>query len=339
MKVTDEMVAAYKAGYEAYMARFLAGGVFDKDEATRWGLTAALATLPSPAGAEALKDLAAWCDEQRSKLGAVDGYNYASGEEYGLRRAQIEAERRAALSTPAPASTGEAVSWRWRIKGMTTWVYDPEPRWVEEHRHDTDIDIDPLYTSPAQPAVAIQPLDEITEDEVRSRAKAMYVNKGWRTTDRLPAHSVTGLMTELALSVLRERPASCGYPGCGCDNDAVCNAALVAPASPAPVVEGWQGGVAAIAAERQRQIDDEGLTPEHDDEHSDGELADAAGCYAHHAGLDDASRSRADGPPVLWPWADEWWKPTTRRRDLIKAGALIAAEIDRLVRLEAEEGR
>jgi hypothetical protein len=37
-----------------------------------------------------------------------------------------------------------------------------------------------------------------------------------------------------------------------------------------------------------------------------------------------------------WPWDREWWKPTpnNRIRELAKAGALIAAEIDRLQRLE-----
>lgn len=91
-------------------------------------------------------------------------------------------------------------------------------------------------------------------------------------------------------------------------------------------------GIAAIAAERQRQIDAEGWTPEHDDTHASGEMALAAACYALNT-TDDG-----DGPEIrlvgaeFWPWADEWWKPTDRRRDLVKAGALIAAEIDRLDR-------
>ena len=41
-------------------------------------------------------------------------------------------------------------------------------------------------------------------------------------------------------------------------------------------------------------------------------------------------------PPTLWPWALSQWKPTPddRIRELTKAGALIAAEIDRLTELE-----
>ncbi len=41
-----------------------------------------------------LEDVASWCEDERAKLGAIDGYDYHSGEEYGLRRAQIELQRR-----------------------------------------------------------------------------------------------------------------------------------------------------------------------------------------------------------------------------------------------------
>jgi glucose/arabinose dehydrogenase len=41
-----------------------------------------------------------------------------------------------------------------------------------------------------------------------------------------------------------------------------------------------RGGVGLIAAERQRQVSQEGWTPEHDDTHTDGSLAGAAACLA-----------------------------------------------------------
>lgn len=80
-------------------------------------------------------------------------------------------------------------------------------------------------------------------------------------------------------------------------------------------------GIELIADERQRQVEAEGRTPEHDDEH-EGELSDAAACYALGKRL-----------PV-WPWSTDWWKPTPddRVRELTKAGALIPAEIDRINR-------
>jgi Lar family restriction alleviation protein len=82
-----------------------------------------------------------------------------------------------------------------------------------------------------------------------------------------------------------------------------------------------------VLAERRRQIEVEGWTPQHDDEHGAGELADAAACYAAGEMLHLVA---TDG--YLWPWSEDWWKPTDRRRELIKAGALILAEIERLDR-------
>lgn len=90
-------------------------------------------------------------------------------------------------------------------------------------------------------------------------------------------------------------------------------------------------GVRLIAEERQRQIDVEGWTPEHDDAHRYGEIAWAAVCYAAPGEvlvLDEG------GEPVdPWPWEDGDKRPTTSRlRRMVKAGALIAAEIERLQR-------
>lgn len=45
-----------------------------------------------------------------------------------------------------------------------------------------------------------------------------------------------------------------------------------------------------IVAERKRQIEVEGWTPEHDDEYFLGHMAFAAAAYAHHAGKNDARR-------------------------------------------------
>lgn len=89
-------------------------------------------------------------------------------------------------------------------------------------------------------------------------------------------------------------------------------------------------GAALIAAERQRQIDAEGWTPAHDADHVGDHLAWAAVCYV----TPEYRRSTRNGVPVDWPWEKWFWKPTPddRVRELVKAGALIAAEIDRLSR-------
>jgi len=93
-------------------------------------------------------------------------------------------------------------------------------------------------------------------------------------------------------------------------------------------------GAAAIAAERARQIEKEGWTPEHDDEHDDEQIAMAAACYAMPG---RAMRESHPRQPYGWPWDATAWKPCpdNRVRELTKAGALIAAEIDRLQRAEA----
>ncbi|EPO7644428.1 hypothetical protein ACUHM9_004980 [Pseudomonas aeruginosa] len=89
-----------------------------------------------------------------------------------------------------------------------------------------------------------------------------------------------------------------------------------------------------VQAERRRQITAEGWTPEHDDEHADGQMAQAAGCYALHAGGigTDWPDGRQNGAALFWPWDRDSWKPTTPRRDLVKACALALAEIERLDR-------
>lgn len=93
------------------------------------------------------------------------------------------------------------------------------------------------------------------------------------------------------------------------------------------------GGAALIAAERQRQIDVEGWTPEHDDdEHGNAELARAAHYYLTDA-INQAGWDTGQWGRLMWPWAHSWHKPSPDPiRNLVKAGALIAAEIDRLTR-------
>lgn len=93
---------------------------------------------------------------------------------------------------------------------------------------------------------------------------------------------------------------------------------------------------AAVLAERRRQIETEGWTPKHDDAHYSGDLAAAAASYAAAAAYMVAPGSprdhyTADDPPEMWP--PEWeFKPGSARSMLVKAGALILAEIERIDR-------
>ena len=104
--------------------------------------------------------------------------------------------------------------------------------------------------------------------------------------------------------------------------------------------------VVDVLAERRRQIEVEGWTPEHDDAHAEGDLAAAAACYALAStqyGPTPASaydRERERYITETWPWAAAWWKPRGQRRDLVKAAALALAEIERIDRaaLNTKEG-
>jgi hypothetical protein len=82
-----------------------------------------------------------------------------------------------------------------------------------------------------------------------------------------------------------------------------------------------------ILAERERQKYAEVYSFTHDDQHVNGELAMAAACYAMPA----KARIVFQKP---WPFEVAAWKPTPddRIRELVKAGALIVAEIERLQR-------
>lgn len=101
-------------------------------------------------------------------------------------------------------------------------------------------------------------------------------------------------------------------------------------------------GIELIAIERQRQIKEEGFSLRRDENYMNEELSMAASCYA----LPGELRVYMNDVPDQWPWDADHWKPANvefrheesykeeRIRELQKAGALIAAEIDRLNRVK-----
>lgn len=132
-----------------------------------------------------------------------------------------------------------------------------------------------------------------------------------------------------------------------------------APLYTHPAPDALRVAVTDIAAERQRQVDAEGWSAERDDGYTDRSLAHAAAAYALGFDMEtraefiteDVSGGRGETPvwknrqiqvPASWPssWDARWWKPSDARRDLVKAGALIVAEIERLDRaaLQDEQG-
>lgn len=107
-------------------------------------------------------------------------------------------------------------------------------------------------------------------------------------------------------------------------------------------------GIELIAEERQRQIDAEGWTPEHDAQHIVGELAFAACYYAlpsmpyrslcEHTGENCTTLPDDMFRATEWDW--KWAKRNkmSRLRRLQVAGALIAAEIDRVLATGEQPG-
>lgn len=89
-------------------------------------------------------------------------------------------------------------------------------------------------------------------------------------------------------------------------------------------------GADLIMAERKRQIRQEGWTFNHDAQWTDEQLVWAALSYLLHKEGDKNSL------PSTWPWGQEFWKPKDRLSNLIRAGALIAAEIDRIKKAEGK---
>lgn len=90
-----------------------------------------------------------------------------------------------------------------------------------------------------------------------------------------------------------------------------------------------------VLAERRRQIEVEGWTAEHDNQHAPGELAMAGACYAAHSAITLNTEDYSIAQSFVrrcWPWAREWWKPKDKRRDMVRAAALMIAEIERIDR-------
>lgn len=105
-------------------------------------------------------------------------------------------------------------------------------------------------------------------------------------------------------------------------------------------------GMVDVISERVRQIEIEGYKSPHDDKHDGGELSLGAVCYADIAGAQIRGAGLEELKPLYfcghhyhdWPWEEESFKPSDDpRRNLVKAAALILAEIDRIDRKNGKD--
>lgn len=168
--------------------------------------------------------------------------------------------------------------------------------------------LDPIYAAPVVPV-----------------AQAGQVLAGWRIEqagDRI---------------VVQQLPSGAGYAAAREGASGIAESVLFLLA--ADLLTGQVGQVPQawldVQAERRRQVEAEGWSQEHDDEHACDEIAAFACFYAMPSAARewDAS-STGYGNTLGEAILPEGWQPKTgdRRRELVKSGALILAEIERLDR-------
>lgn len=162
----------------------------------------------------------------------------------------------------------------------------------------------------------------------------------------VPPATVLGLITEI------ERHRQVNAEGCKPDSNILLSGVPCAGAAPRRSLDQAEGckpdlniatrpsdtAAQAVLAERRRQFEDEGYTTERDDQYTAGQLADAAGAYAFWAQTCNIQDFKVTTVPPSWPWHRDHWKPTDQRTMLVKAGALILAEIERLERQQSLGG-
>ena len=144
-----------------------------------------------------------------------------------------------------------------------------------------------------------------------------------------PAPSVPTESIGKMLAQVMEAAVANGANSVSMPDELVEVAAWLSGVQPNPA-NGQTRAVRDVIAERRRQIEVEGRAPEHDDRHGAHELAEAASCYC----LSSAGKP-FDYFETMWPWERWWFKVSDPRRDLVKAGALVLAEIERLDRAAA----
>ena len=111
---------------------------------------------------------------------------------------------------------------------------------------------------------------------------------------------------------------------------------LTSPSNPENSLPQQSQALLDVAAERCRQVEAEGYDHEHDDSHVNDEIAAMATYYAMPHGARDWDASSAGyGKTFGEAIIPEGWAVASscdRRRELVKAGALILAEIERIDR-------
>ncbi|HHQ4836907.1 TPA: hypothetical protein ACSQZ0_001750 [Pseudomonas aeruginosa] len=246
----------------------------------------------------------------------------------------LESERAAALARVAEMERQEPVA----------WMHDQPNRVDVIHRDVKDLlqrvpgssrgihrplDVSEHYTIPLYAAPVAQAQHSVPEE---FSFEYRHPN-GESHTVTVSRDQVINEMPDFLFEALCSKFCNCEPAGetnvveCCCDEYAE-EFKLLAAAPGNSVPQAWLD----VQAERRRQVTAEGWTPEHDDAHSHGQMARAAACYALAGSSAPNDGTAALLVSLAWPWDEQWWKPSTARRDLVKACALALAEIERLDR-------
>lgn len=171
---------------------------------------------------------------------------------------------------------------------------------------------------------------EAKVEEMRGRLPCQDISKwpnyGAQSAPSVPTESIGKMLAQVMEAAVANGANSVSMP-----DEMVEVAAWLSGVQPNPA-NGQTRAVRDVIAERRRQIEVEGWAPEHDDRHGAHELAEAAACYC----LSSAGKP-FDYFETMWPWERWWFKVSGPRRDLVKAGALVLAEIERLDRAAAQK--
>ncbi|WP_255251302.1 hypothetical protein [Pseudomonas aeruginosa] len=244
----------------------------------------------------------------------AEAFNEAPDE--ALRPEQAEAER------------PEVVAWQYRVTagpqtGWSLW----HPGKGEEFERSYTVERRPLMTvAQHDRIVGVLRADLISKDEIMRAWQRAAERKNQIAAD------AQARVAKLELGIARIAgdflPDNSGQAELALDEMRQALHELLAAAPGNSVPQAWLD----VQAERRRQVTAEGWTPEHDDAHSHGQMARAAACYALAGSSAPNDGTAALLVSLAWPWDEQWWKPSTARRDLVKACALALAEIERLDR-------
>jgi hypothetical protein len=233
-----------------------------------------------------------------------------------------------AASQPTPSKEGEQEALRAKLEGKTATCWSCQAPYTERDRAEADghcphcgveIELDDEDTTPTPSDSASVDTADALRDAVAEGLGGLY----W--CGRVWSAWGVGTMSQDDFTPADE------------DEDCINNVLDAVKPIIESLIAAHVAGVRKDAdtaaahdvfAERQRQKEVEGWNTNHDDGHDCGEMASAAACYALHTepvgNVGDYLR--------FWPWDSQWWKPRDRRHNLVRAGALILAEIERLDR-------